>query len=67
MCLSKRESQPSSGTSTAMSNVAIIKSGLQTVDAAGNTEQGRSEKHQLISKMHSVSICLAPKIITVYL
>lgn len=48
-----------------MSNAAINTSGLQAMDGADNTSQGRGRNHQLISKMHSFSDCLAPDIIPV--
>lgn len=48
-----------------MSNAAVNKSGLQAMDGADNTNRGRSRNHQLISKMHSFSNCLAPDIIPV--
>lgn len=48
-----------------MSNAAINTSGLQAMDGADNTSRGRGRNHQLISKMHSFSDCLAPDIIPV--
>lgn len=48
-----------------MSNAAINASGLQAMDGADNTSRGRGRNHQLISKMHSFSNCLASNIIPV--